>query len=269
VTQDLEPLPSDVAQLLARGATPVEPPAHVRERLRERLTTAIVGPAAFSSAPLSSWARLQGLATVVGKSRAFIGFAGVLAGAATVLALRSTPSAMPPAPAVAPLTEPSVAVPAAETSTPSPEARQVVPSRAPEATVPAPAPIVHRKSFARSPIEVAAAENTVSPTEPAPQTPAAVHVSHWGLQAEGELLQKGRTAMVRGDIEGALAAVEEHASRFPQGKLSEEREALKIQALVAEDRDPEARAALVAFHQTYPKSLLGPALEEAVVGKIQ
>ncbi len=73
--------------------------------------------------------------------------------------------------------------------------------------------------------------------------------------------------MVRGDSEGALAAVEEHATKFPHGKLAEEREALKIQALVAEDRDPEARAALGAFRRTYPKSLLGPALEEAVVGR--
>jgi len=39
-----------------------------------------------------------------------------------------------------------------------------------------------------------------------------------------------------------------------------------FQALVAEDRDPEARAALGAFRRAYPTSLAAPALEEAVLG---
>jgi hypothetical protein len=70
--------------------------------------------------------------------------------------------------------------------------------------------------------------------------------------------------MVRGDSDGALAAVEEHFARFRDGELGEEREALRIEALVAADRDPEARAALGAFRRAYPKSLIEPALEAAL-----
>ena len=44
--------------------------------------------------------------------------------------------------------------------------------------------------------------------------------------------------MLRGDSDGALAAVEEHLARFRDGKLGQEREALRIQALVTSDRDP-------------------------------
>ncbi len=84
------------------------------------------------------------------------------------------------------------------------------------------------------------------------------------LQLEGELLEKGRIAMVRGDTEGALAAVDEHLARFPAGTLTEEREALRIQALVAADRDPEARVALRGFQHSYPQSLATPALKAAI-----
>ena len=84
------------------------------------------------------------------------------------------------------------------------------------------------------------------------------------LQLEGELLEKGRIAMVRGDTDGALAAVDEHLARFPGGTLAEEREALRIQALIAADRDPEARVALRGFQRTHPRSLATPALEAAI-----
>lgn len=266
MTQELEFLPPDIAQLLARGTAMVEPPEHVRSRLRQRLTSAVAGPVAFGSSGITRWGQVQGLASTVGGSRAFIGFAGFLAGAATVLALRSTPGAMPLPPA-APVVAPSVVATAAEV--PSPELPRVVPSRSQDATVPAPPSVIHRRAPAQAPIEVALAEKTTLAPPSIQSATAPATEPHWGLEAEGELLQKGRTAMVRGDSEGALAAVEEHASRFPQGKLAEEREALRIQVLVSEDRDPEARAALGAFRRTYPRSLLGPALEEAVVGKIQ
>ncbi len=252
----------------------VEPPDQVRARLRQRLTSsvAVAGPVAFIGTGVSRWARFQGLAAMVGASRAFVGFAGFVAGAATVLALRSTPATVSPV-AAAPIALPSAIAPATEL--PSPELpRAVAQSHSQPAAVSAPATVSHRRAPARAAVEVAVAEKTTTPGSPAIQGAAAQSVPvdqgpRRGLEAEGELLQKGRTAMVRGDSEGALTAVEEHAMRFPQGKLAEEREALRIQVLVAEDRDPEARSALGAFRRTYPNSLLGPALEEAVVGKIQ
>jgi hypothetical protein len=260
-----EPLPPDIAQLLERAAAVSEPPAAVRDRLRGRLATALASPVTL----LRPIAGRRGLLP----GRAMVGaFAGFIVGAASMWALR--PGAAP-APVVA---APASVAPSAEGSrsgarqadaaaSPAPES-QAVAAAAPLQALPAvPARILPHR-FVRKAIVVAFAAQPAAASTAATAT-ASPSPSHWGLQAEGELLQKGRTAMVRGDTEGALAAVEEHANRFPHGKLVEEREALKIQALVAEDRTPEARIALGAFEREYPRSLLGPALEEAVVGRIQ
>ena len=261
-----EPLPQDIAQLLERSATLVEPPTSVRARLRQRLTTALVGPVALLQPPATSGFR--GLSAAVGHGRALIGLAGFMVGAATVWALRS-PTVELSRPVLA---TPAVVAPEiAQSPTPAAPPAQSQPTLA--AAAAASEPTLPRRAVSRAPnrahLEVAVAEKP-APAAAAVQTaPLLAPETHWGLQAEGELLQKGRTAMVRGDTEGALAAVEEHATRFPRGKLAEEREALKVQALVAEDRAPEARAALGAFQRNYPKSLLGPALQEAVVGRVQ
>lgn len=261
---EIEPLPPEVARLLTRGTAPVQPPEHVRARLRQRLESRIGAPVPAAGPAVSRWTRVQGLAEAAAGSRVLVGLAGFLAGAATVFALRSAP---PPAPAVA------VAAPGAtqvaQQALPIP---RPAPSIAQEAVRVAPPvvaspSIVHRRAPARPASQVAAVERPALAPLAVQSTPVAPPRAHWGLEAEGELLQKGRTAMVRGDAEGALAAVEEHATRFPQGRLAEEREALRIQALVAEDRDPEARTALGAFEHAYPNSLLGPALEEAVIGR--
>lgn len=70
-----------------------------------------------------------------------------------------------------------------------------------------------------------------------------------------------RTALGRGDGEHALRATEEHARAFPHGVLSEEREAMSIQALRLLHRDYEASARLDRFRARFPTSLLRPALE--------
>ncbi|HVV52408.1 MAG TPA: hypothetical protein VHO06_22265, partial [Polyangia bacterium] len=73
-----------------------------------------------------------------------------------------------------------------------------------------------------------------------------------------------RAALVRGQAEGALAALARHEAAFPRGELAEEREGLFVQALVAARRYDEARARAAAFTRRYPRSLFAPVVAEAL-----
>jgi hypothetical protein len=84
------------------------------------------------------------------------------------------------------------------------------------------------------------------------------------LAAELAFVQMARTALARQNFSAALDATEQHARKFPSGKLVEERESLAIQALTGEGRDAEARARAARFRAMYPHSLLLPAVEAAV-----
>ncbi len=86
------------------------------------------------------------------------------------------------------------------------------------------------------------------------------------LAEERALLATARTALTRGDSEGALVAVSRHEAIFPDGELSEERESLRVQALVLAGRRVEAREAARRFTARWPKSLSAPVVRAAVAG---
>ena len=75
------------------------------------------------------------------------------------------------------------------------------------------------------------------------------------------LLQRARAAVARGEFTSALDALRDHQRRFPRGKLGEEREALRVQALVGLGRHDEARRARERFRDRYPDSVLSPRIE--------
>lgn len=79
-------------------------------------------------------------------------------------------------------------------------------------------------------------------------------------RAERTTLDRGRVALLRRDPQGALDAVAEHQRRFARGRLIEEREALRIQALFAVGRTSEARARTEDFARRWPGSIFIPAL---------
>ncbi|MCB9529263.1 MAG: hypothetical protein H6701_12930 [Myxococcales bacterium] len=85
------------------------------------------------------------------------------------------------------------------------------------------------------------------------------------LAAEQVLLGRARAALARGQVEVAEAAVARHARRFAAGQLVEARELLRIQILVRRGRLDDARAAALRFRERFPGSLLGPALDDALV----
>jgi hypothetical protein len=84
------------------------------------------------------------------------------------------------------------------------------------------------------------------------------------LAAERALLEVARTALARGDSASALAALDQHAGRFPRGRLIEERESLAVQALAASGRRDEAQRRAEQFRRRSPDSMLLPAVEEAL-----
>ena len=75
-------------------------------------------------------------------------------------------------------------------------------------------------------------------------------------RAELRLLRQARAAVAREDYAAALPTLAEHAHRFKDGRLSEEREALRVKALVGLGRTAEGRRAAASFRARFPRSVL-------------
>lgn len=100
-----------------------------------------------------------------------------------------------------------------------------------------------------------------------PRVALAPSPSHDGLSqldAERALLDTARSALVSGDSDAALSELDRHANAYPHPLLSEEHDALLIQALVRTGRYDQARARADAFRRKSPSSLLLPAVESAI-----
>jgi hypothetical protein len=81
-------------------------------------------------------------------------------------------------------------------------------------------------------------------------------------RAELRLLRQARAAVAREDYAAALSPITEHARRFKDGRLTEEREALRVKALAGLGRTDEARRAARAFRARFPRSVLLPAVSQ-------
>jgi hypothetical protein len=96
--------------------------------------------------------------------------------------------------------------------------------------------------------------------EPTPAPPAAVGRSILSkadaARAELHLLRQARAAVAREDYASALRPIAEHAHRFKDGRLSEEREALRVKALAGLGRSDDARRSATAFRARFPRSVL-------------
>lgn len=77
---------------------------------------------------------------------------------------------------------------------------------------------------------------------------------------ERALLMRAQVALTRALADDALAALSEHRSRYPRGQLTEEREALWVQALRA-SHDARAASAAESFVARYPSSIFREAVE--------
>jgi len=73
---------------------------------------------------------------------------------------------------------------------------------------------------------------------------------------EIQLLSRARQADARRDYAGVLSILSEHERNFPAGRLSEEREVLRVKALVGLGRTDQARRTAARFRRQFPKSVL-------------
>lgn len=85
-----------------------------------------------------------------------------------------------------------------------------------------------------------------------------------GLAAERALIELSRTAITRRDATTALAHLGAHRTDFPNGRLAEEREALRVQAHVLDHAYTKAKAEAQAFEARYPKSVFLPVVRRVI-----
>ena len=104
------------------------------------------------------------------------------------------------------------------------------------------------------------------PTQPQPRTPGSSPAGTESTRApsvkqyatELALLEPARSSIGHGNYAAALAAIDQHRREFPNGQLSEEREALWVRAVWGVGQRPAALAAAKVFRRRYPRSgLLG------------
>lgn len=79
---------------------------------------------------------------------------------------------------------------------------------------------------------------------------------HDGGPEELQLLSRARQFDAQGDYPEVLAVVADHERRYPAGRLSEEREVLRVKALVGLGRASESRQAAARFRRQFPRSVL-------------
>lgn len=123
-----------------------------------------------------------------------------------------------------------------------------------------------------APIETPAAPGVEPPVIAAPpHKPEAVAApdraeTDRDLRAERELIALARRALAEGHAADALAALERHDRRFARGRLAEERDSLRVPALVMLGRVSDASARAAQFHTRYPSSLFAPVVDSALHG---
>lgn len=206
-----------------------EPPSGAEDRIFAALQASAAALPVPQTAPVAPVAPVAG---VLGAKAVVAIAAAVLAsGAGGVLLGRTVFAPAPPPPQVI---EKTVRV---EVPVPAPIAPPVV--------VPAPE--------LRKPAPVA---------RPEPKNPPAV--ADELLAQERVLIDTARSALLHNDPTAAQTALQSHAARFPRGRLSEERESLWVQALMASGFEAAARAKAARFHQEFPQSLLGPTVDAAI-----
>jgi hypothetical protein len=258
----IEPLPPGIASLLEREKNAYPEDIAAKRAVFARVEMALVlggatlgtaGAGSSGSAPpgggghsaagtgaASAAATVKG--AVTGKIVA-IGLASFVAGgAAGGAAVKQTMQS--------PASRPSAAVAATAS---------VAAARVPESVPPLPAAAPSALP-ATPPAET---PSTTSPGNPSAST-ARPASSVGDLTRERELLDAARAALDRGRPNDAVAAAREHAQKWPRGYLAEEREVVLIQALVAAGNQQEAELRAAQFHRSFPKSILGPAVDAAV-----
>lgn len=216
---------SDVDAVLT-GAKVIRPiPAAVRSRALARARAGMATAAKSGFEPALRAPRRRGFAIALAASLAIAVVAATAVAALGIQAARRNTSAPPP-----------------RSHTPAPAAAAVLPPP----TVPA-APTVEPPTVDQQ-----------MPAAPKPQRTTRPTTAQESYAAELELLTRAQVAYAGRDFTNALGLVAEHGKRFPSGRLTEEREALRVRSLTGAGRTEEGQRAAAAFAEKFPRSILLP-----------
>lgn len=222
----MKELSREASQLVHAGRQAFEPTQADRVRLMTALTgaaTLSVGVGAATGAQ-RIWESIVGL---TGAARwAAIAVPVATAGAIGLHALQTSPASDP---ARLPALRPAAAIVSAAAPRPA----------APALDRPAPEPASEPRAEAAPERNAAPAAETKRDNE---------------IRQEVALLSKAQAALSRGRPQEALAALAEHAQRFPRGALTEERVATRARTLCALGRTQEAQAELKRMQKLNPSS---------------
>jgi hypothetical protein len=260
-------LPPDLRELIDADRNAADPSETVRQDVARRVDRALgLGGAMLIPLPAS----LAPLKTVAPKaaSVALPAAAGVaawkIAVGVAVIALAGGGGftlASRRAPAVSIQEPPTMAVGVAPVAQPTPAVQQPMlaaqPTSVPVAGSTASLPSVS--------LDLDAPVVAVAPSSKA-RSPERAHPARVAdrLADERVLLDRARSALVRRDAADALAAIRAHEKSFARGQLVEEREGMRVQALVVARDFGSARAAGERFHKVYPRSVFLPVVDRAL-----
>lgn len=234
--------------LLASARVGLEPTSDDKKRVRGAIAAHVGLAASLSS---TAGAAGAGAASTTGTTVAAASSAGGLGKITMVLAALAITAGVGVGGFVATRPEVPRAPVAAPVETTSPPVLGPAPvERAPlAATPPVPSATSEERTGPKAPPKVPP-HATVSVTSTAP--PA----NESSLSVETHLVRDATAALQRGDAAGALAALEDHARRFPHGVLAEERDAQRVLALCALGRTSEAKSRASRFAEQHPRSAL-------------
>jgi len=101
----------------------------------------------------------------------------------------------------------------------------------------------------------------VSVPAPTPTATPAPTPTPTSALPERVLLDRAQSALAANDPASALAATREHSKHYPHGTLSEERDVLRIRALLAAGDERAASMAADTFWRRFPRSIHGPGVD--------
>jgi len=248
---ELEPIDPELAALFARERAAHAGDAAIRDEMLARVERAVAIAALTGTAASGAGAPAAAakVATVGAATKAAVAVLVVASFGGGVLVGRTTapPAGPPPAAShtTATTTTTMETVSELPPSTPSEDASVSAPTAAPQVG----------SAASGRPAPPAVAGSPSAATSPLPSS---------DLSREQELIDVARAALARGRGKEALASVTEHARRFPGGALTEEREALAVQALALGGDMDAARQRAARFRARFPRSIFEPSVTRAL-----
>lgn len=112
------------------------------------------------------------------------------------------------------------------------------------------------------PVTMPKEEPVAAPAASAPPIASPKVASRSDNQAELQFLLRARQADARHDYAKVLKLLAQHQRGYPTGRLAEEREFLRVKAMVALGQRGRARKIAGNFRQQFPRSVLLPKMDE-------